>query len=494
MLPNCMSIRMAGLSFGWMGTMRSTSSARLGEGGRRARQQARRSIPPRPFSLLRWFSVASFTAIVAVGISVTWFLTNYLTSQMLLRDAEVSRDYIESIIATEKVHEQFSLEEKPPSQQTLAPFVEHLPTLPDLVRANLYARDGTVLWSTDNQLIGRRFDANPELTRALRGEIVLETGLLASDEHKAEHAGLNQKTRADERKHFVEAYLPIRNAGGQEVLAVVEAYKTPRSLFQAIDQGVYIAWASAGFSGLVLYLAFFGIIRRGDKLMRIQRERLIEAETLTAVGEMAAAVAHNIRNPLASIRSAAELAREEDRCGVQDCLNDIMGQADRLDRWVRELILAAHNTGTQLELVDVNRLVQDVLNGAAPEVRRRNIELIFSADRLPYIRGSRAPLGHAIGSVISNAVQATPSGGRLYVETSLAAHKRVQIVVEDSGEGIPPHARRQVFRLFFTTKPNGSGLGLSLARRIIERHSGAIELESALGKGTRVVMSLPAGG
>jgi len=471
--------------------MASATDASPNDSGTRSEDGAVGFAAPRPFNMLRWFSIASLTAIVIVGTAVTWLLTHYLTVHMLMRDGEVSRDFLESIVTAEKARDLLMPLAPSPSMEALAPFVDHLPTLPDLVRANLYASDRTLLWSTDQQLIGQRFETNAELERAFGGETVVETGRI--DEHKAEHVGLRKKA-PNQSDHFVEAYLPIRDASGRNVIAVVEIYKFPQALFDAIDKGVYITWISGAVSGLILYLAFFGIVRRGDVLMRTQHERLIDAETFTAVGEMAAAVAHSIRNPLASIRSAAELAREEDRRGVDECLNDIVHETDRLDGWVRELLLAARTTMMTPEWVDLNRLIEEVLDGNAAEVRRRNIELTFHPAALPHIRGSRAPLGHAVGAVVSNAIQSMPKGGQLHVESRLAAKGRVEIVVEDTGSGMPAQTVRQAFRPFFTTKSNGVGLGLSLAKRILDRHAGSIVLESALGRGTKVVLTIPAQG
>ena len=474
--------------------MVSTTGTNTDDLGPKTEVAAAETIGGRVFSLLRWFSIVSLAAIVIIGSAVTWFLTHYLTAQMLMRDAEVCRSFLESIVTAEKARDLLLPFAPRPSMEALAPFVDHLPTLPDLVRANLYAADRTVLWSTDKQLIGKSFEQNTDLERALRGEIVVESGRVAADEKKPEHIGLSEKAPRRLRNEFVEAYLPIRDESGDKVVAVVEIYKLPHSLFEAIDRGVYIVWISSAAGGLLLYVALFGIVRRGDLLMRAQRERLIEAETLTAFGEMAAAVAHSIRNPLASIRSAAELAREEVRPGIDECLKDIMNETDRLDGWVRELLMAARTTTATSELVDLNRLVEEALENNATEVKRRGIELRFQAASLPHIHGSRASLGHAVGAVVSNAIQSMPKGGQLRVESRLAEKDRVQIVVEDTGSGMPAHTVRKAFRPFFTTKPNGVGLGLSLAKRIFERHAGSIMLESAVGRGTKAVLTLPAQG
>src|SRR5262249_52668808 len=114
-------------------------------------------------------------------------------------------------------------------------------------------------------------------------------------------------------------------------------------------------------------------------------------------------------------------------------------------------------------------------------------------ETLPVIRGSRAPLAHAFGSIVANAMEAMPQGGCLRVESRTTAKGLIEIVVDDTGVGMPARVARRVFRPLFTTKPNGVGLGLSLARRIVERHGGRIELDSAAGRGTRVVLTLPTG-
>src|SRR5215471_6510575 len=329
----------------------------------------------RSFNLLRWFSLVSLIAIIIIGSVCGWILTRYLTAQMLLRDAEVSREFLESIATTEKTRDYLQPFAPPPPPEALELFVEHLPTLPDVVRANLYAYDRTVLWSTDSEIIGRKFQTNDELDRAFTGEIVIESGRLAVSQKKEEHIGLAEQTAKTGFNYFVETYLPIRDESGEKVLAVVEIYKFPRALIAAIDAGVFLVWMTSAGSGLCLYPAFFGIVRRGDMLLREQRGRLVEAETLTTIGEMAAAIAHSIRNPLASIRSAAELAREEDRGGIDECLQDIMSETDRLDCWVRTLLFASRGPSVNAELLDLNDLVQEILDGNAVELRHRNIEL-----------------------------------------------------------------------------------------------------------------------
>src|SRR5262249_46395130 len=149
-----------------------------------------------------------------------------------------------------------------------------------------------VIWSSDQQLVGKRFDKNDELEQALLGKIIVKSGPIAADESKPEHVGLTAKATEQKNDRFVEEYLPIRDETGKKVIAVIELYKLPRELFRSIDSGVRFVWVSVAIGGLLLYLTFFWIVRRADVLLRAQRERLIEAETLSALGEMSAAIAH----------------------------------------------------------------------------------------------------------------------------------------------------------------------------------------------------------
>jgi two-component system, NtrC family, sensor histidine kinase HydH len=443
--------------------------------------------PYRRFNLLRWFSLLSLLTVAITGAAMAGFLTRYLTGQTLMRDAEVSRDFIESIIKIERTR--LGLERHHGSlNEVLDRVVEHVSKLPDVVRANLFGLDGAVIWSSESRLIGRRFEANHDLEKAMHGEIVVETEAI-----KPEHVWLADSGAKAGELRFVEAYLPIRDEAGQRVLAVVEIYKIPNALFKAIDDGVRFVWTSAAIGGTALYLSLFWIVRRADWTLRQQRERIVEAETLAAIGEMAAAVAHSIRNPLASIRSAAELAQEEDGDALQECLQNITIEADRLDGWVRALLASSTESALPVEELDLNAMISESLDGAAAEMRRRGIELTLRVGPLPAVRGTRLPLAHAVRSVVSNALEAMPEGGKLHVQSRSTEDGHVQIIVEDSGVGMPARLRHRAFTPLFTTKPNGLGLGLSLSRRIVERHAGHIELDSAAGRGTRVILNLPAG-
>lgn len=444
--------------------------------------------PPadKPFNLLRWFSVFSFLAIVAVVGGSTWLITRHLTHNLLLRDAVVSRDFLEGVLSVDVGRAFF---EQPPEKRDMArldTFIKHMTSLTGLVAAAVYGPDSIAVWSSEPDFADRRFASGDQLQRALRGYVVVEWGSEVTRD--AEHfRQIGYDVTSDE---LVSMYLPIRGRRADDIFAVVKLSSTPHALFDAIADDVWLVQASAVTGGAVLYLAFFGIIYRADQTLRRQREQLREQEAMATIGEMSATVAHSIRNPLAAIRAAAELARVDADDANAECLDDIIHETDRLNGWVSELLLASRSNVELTEHVDLNEVIGAALQGRAGEAALRKITVTFDQTPLPPIVGSRALLSHAILNAVSNAIEAMTQGGDLRVRTHLPMRDQIKITIEDTGPGIPQHLLQRVFHPMFTTKPNGTGLGLALTRRIIERHAGRIDIRNVPGRGALVEMFL----
>ncbi|HEX9183265.1 MAG TPA: ATP-binding protein, partial [Burkholderiales bacterium] len=363
-------------------------------------------------------------------------------------------------------------------------FFAHLARLPDVLRANLYSGSRTIIWSSDASLVGRSFPDNPELEQALRGDLVAHGGERA----KGEHAQLDTRF-----PYFLEIYAPVRDPASGEVTGVVELYKTPQPLFEAIAAGQRAVWLGAAVAGIFLYVALFWMVRRADNLIRAQRERLVQSETLAVVGEMSSAVAHGIRNPLASIRSSAELALESEPAEWRAAAQDIVAQVDRLESWVRELLSYSQPLAGKLEPVQLTALVGSSLQSFARELERRRIQVSSSiGTALPPINADASMLGHVFNSLIANALEAIEVDGHIAVSVEREGSGHVRVRIRDSGPGFADPQLANAFKLFHTTKPGGIGIGLPLARRIIQRFGGSIALTSERGAGTTVDVLLPA--
>lgn len=449
------------------------------------RRPARPEDPARGFDLLRWFAALSLVCVTLSGVGTATFLTRFLTEHMLQRDAEVSSDFLKSIVDADRYWSYFADPGSVASRGALEAFFNHVARLPDVVRANVFDVRGTVLWSSNPAMIGRRFADNHELERALRGLITVESGTVP----KSEHVAMDADVRG---RRFTEAYLPVFGEDGRSVVGVVEIYRLPDALFRAIDEGVWLVWISAGLSAALLYAALLWIAVQARCTMARQQERLVEAEALAAIGAVASAVAHGIRNPLASIRSSAELAAVETPEGARECVADIQREADRVERWVRDLLLQARGEATAQGAVDLAPLLEAVARDFAATAQRQGVALRVEAPALPEVRADGGALTQAIDNLVSNALDAMPEGGALSLAAAVAEGGRaVEVSVADTGPGLPLPARRGG-ALFFSTKPRGTGLGLVLTRRIVERHGGTLRFAAGPdGTGTCAVIRLP---
>ena len=360
--------------------------------------------------------------------------------------------------------------------------------MPDVVRANVFSPDGAIVWSTDEKLLGQQFASNDDLKEALAGNLVYELKNLSED-RKSEYVYFRPDVT-----EFVENYLPIRNPANNEVIGVVEIYKVPRILLETLTQTRWVVWAAAGVGGLFLYAVLFGIVRRANLVILSQQEQLIESETVSAMGEMAAAVAHATRNSLASIRSSAELALDgNDPETTGDSAQNVIMEADRLEQWLRQLMLFSSPEGNGFTPVSIVNVVQDSLDGYLRSLEQQGVKLELAVDNpVPLIKGDRNLLEQAFNSVISNALEAMPNGGLLKVTVhTVDGGEYIKIEVTDTGHGIPSDRMNRIFKPFYTSKSSGLGLGLSLVRRIAERHNGAMTLSSKENRGTTVTFRFP---
>lgn len=452
------------------------------------------SSPPapneRPFDFARWFALLSLACVIASASGTALLLSRFLTDHILRRDAEVSAEFIEGIVRAERTWGWFLDPASPDARGPLDSFFNHIAQMPGVARANVYQRDGTVLWSSNPEMTGRRFSGNRQLEQAFAGEVLVEYGEV--DAGKAEHVALGGETGGS---RFMEAYLPVRDADRQHVIGVVEIYRLPQALFRAVDEGVRLVWLSSAAGALLLWLALAWLVRRAGRAIREQQDRLMEAEALAAVGAVASAVAHGIRNPLASIRSSAELALEEATPeAAEEAFGDIVQEADRLERWVRDLLMQARGEQVAPESVPLLPLLRAGARSLAPMAERQGVRLDIEEADVPAVRGNAGPLAQAIENILGNAVEAMPEGGRVAISLRHEpARREVELRISDTGPGLPPGVVRSGPPTFFSTKARGTGLGLTLARRIVARYGGNITLDSS-PRGTTATIRLPVAG
>jgi signal transduction histidine kinase len=235
--------------------------------------------------------------------------------------------------------------------------------------------------------------------------------------------------------------------------------------------------------------------------LREAQVRLVQSEKLASIGEMSAAVAHGLRNPLAGLRASAQLAMSQrpDSPAFAETLSGMIEEVDRLDRRITHLLSFSRPAPYHPIAERLAAIVRDVLPTFGEQFRESAIvlEQRIAAD-LPDIRVDPMQVEQVIVELLSNAMHAMPQGGTLTVAAHAAplTNGRTEVVVEisDTGVGIPPATLAHVCEPFFTTRAEGTGLGLAIARRFVEQNGGTLTVESTVGSGTTVRLRLPTAG
>jgi len=214
---------------------------------------------------------------------------------------------------------------------------------------------------------------------------------------------------------------------------------------------------------------------------------------LASIGQLAASIAHELRNPLSSIKGAAQYLRNEyaDHTAVREFLDIIVEEVNILNKVTTEFLDFARPLKLNLKETDINDVLFRTVQFMQLDINRQGIEVAqkLSYD-VPRIMADGKQLEQVFRNLILNALQAMPSGGRLLLN-SQTAEEGIKVIVADSGVGIPQEQIDRIFVPFFTTRTKGTGLGLSVVQKIVDNHGGKISVESAVGEGTTFELYFP---
>lgn len=251
----------------------------------------------------------------------------------------------------------------------------------------------------------------------------------------------------------------------------------------------------------------YGELRRqADNLLEIEGQ-LRRADRLTAVGQLAAGMTHEVRNPLGSIRGTAEILRDEFPPGhpKAEFVDILLRETDRLNQVVENFLGFARekDDGAEAGTAELGDTIRETLELVAVQAKRARVTLTATSPPPLTVRGSADQLKQVLLNLVLNAVQATPPGGGVTVKAEIrpglvkgASYRDVEgrlaaLTVEDDGSGIPDQVLPRVFEPFYTTKPEGTGLGLAISQRIAEAHGGSLTAGNRPGGGASFTLVLP---
>lgn len=238
-------------------------------------------------------------------------------------------------------------------------------------------------------------------------------------------------------------------------------------------------------------IAVTQIVKDITSLIKAQ-ELSVQAEKLSVIGELAAGIAHEIRNPLTSLQGFIKLLSHQLNNSLYVSIME--KELHSIEQIANEFLVLAKPHVTDLKLYNPFKLLHHVIELMKVQTNMYNIEMITAlSDSIVFVTCNENELKQVFLNIVKNAIEAMPNGGRLYIQTRLTT-QTAEIIVRDNGHGIPREDLKKVGSPFFTTKPEGTGLGILVSKRIIKMYNGDLDISSQVGKGTTVKITLPKAG
>jgi hypothetical protein len=461
----------------------------------------RLSTRKQPFNLLRWFSLISMAVIGTVAVALGSVSTRFVITESVQRDALLTSQFIQAIASAEVRHvaipnvrtmgelldprkdKDFPDVDPMARANARGEFLDHIEHLPDVILANIYAPDRMVIWSTNPALMGTTIHADEDLDQAFASKTPVSASY-----HDVDNGRMEQKFVVPPEYIFIENYIPLFDADGNNVTAMVEIYKEPKDLISRMERGLVLIWLATALGGGLIYLGLYWIVRRAAILLATQQKQLITNETFVALGEMSSAVAHSLRNPwqpfaqAPSWRWSSTVARRT-RTSTTSSARSIAcrsGCANCCNPCARSMTSRTGQPGSGAARQP------DGLRAADSQGPDRM--WCSSPKETPMVLSQQVQLTQILNSVLANALEAMDSGGTLTV-TLEPSDSRCVCGGQRHRQRHDREQRAMAFRPFFTTKQGGLGVGLVLVKRIMERFGGAVALDSREGEGTRVRLS-----
>ena len=255
-------------------------------------------------------------------------------------------------------------------------------------------------------------------------------------------------------------------------------------------------------SGLIRNARLYESVLAAKKELEQAHERLVESEKMAALGRLSATLSHELRNPLAGLKGASQLLfrKTGDNDERKQYVNLILEEVERLGKIVDDLIHFAKPKALQYNFIDANKIIEDSILLHSEDFSQKKITIRKRLSKLPIIMADGDKFKQIVVNVILNAMDAMPDGGELLVSSSVTLKEEIDKEVatfqfKDTGHGIPDDVLTHVFEPFYTTKPDGVGLGLAVCKAIIEQHGGSISVQSGKQRndfsGTLIILEIP---
>jgi len=458
----------------------------------------------KPFRLVKYFTFASLI-VVFLGTVILSFLNIHWAIAMQQKKSE---DYAQLLV--ENLNHQVFLQFIVPvamkyGKIQLKDEQQHK-ILDKVVRStlhsfkvdtvNIFDMEGTISYSFDTKLIGRKDLAGKGYIDALAGK---STSKLVQKGNWLEIIlGFSKENRIVTFAPL-RAEKPLSGLSGP-VLGVVEIVQDLSEDYKDIFQfQIFIITTSAGVMGLLLLILIF-VVKRGEEIIERRalerlklKEKLQQAEHLSSIGEMMAAVSHEIRNPLGIIRSSAELLKKRGPAGGSSgTIPDIIvEESSRLNSIISDFLNFAKPREPDLVPCRVDQIIEKNIRFLSTRISEKGYTIEMASENgIPEILADSNMLYQAFLNILINAMQAMPQGGHIFISIRFEAPS-VIVSFDDSGDGVLESLLEKIWDPFYTTKEKGTGLGLGIVKNIIKSHGGKVGIRNLSPRGAQVTVALP---
>ena len=465
-----------------------------------------------PFELVKYFAFTSLLLILIASFILSWMIADNAKTVLLKRSEAYSslfadnldrQVFLQFVLPTVVRYGRIALSDKE-QYERLDQIVRNITRGMRIDSVTIFEPlQNRIAYSTTSALMGKRDMGGLEYQKALKGEnnsVLITGGSLFSLLPGSEEVFCTLKT-----------YVPFRqeNRLGEhtgEIMGVIEVVQDLSDDLRAIIQlqGRVIVLSLSILSILFIILSLIVVranrimAQKAEERLRLE-EQLNEAQRLASLGKMVAAVSHEIKNPLGIVRSTAEILGtriSKVAPGNEHLANIIVEETSRLDGIVREFLDFARPREARMAPSSLNAVIERLLRFMEPEFRQKAVVVRTELDGdLPEIIMDSEQIYQVVFNIVFNATQAMPYGGDIVLQTRMEPDRAsVVLEVSDTGIGIPPEKIEQIFTPFYTDKNRGTGLGLTIAKNIVEKHQGTITVTSRPDEGSIFRISLPVKG
>ncbi len=452
---------------------------------------------------LQLFAAVSLLLIVATLAATSQTQARFFRTAVIDREALIVRDMVAALALKELSAEDMARYAEPAAQARFAQSFSILKNLSGVVRIKVFDGEGTIVWSDAPKLVGKHVTAHEQdLGGAIRGE----TRAVVNPARRASHADEGLPER-----ELIEFYVPFRIArpGREAAPGAVSLYRSAKELNFTIRRGLALLWLVSGLGGLLLFAALYWLFQSVYRRQRAaeskfaklssEHERIVQMEKLSAMGQMVGEIAHQFNNPLVGVINLAQRAEKQmdNPQRVKELLGEIRQAGEHCSGFVRSMLEFTRMSHSEPRATDLAALVRETIDFFRHTVGEKPA-IAFAApegEEDCVLRADPVLLRHALFNLIHNAAQADPEGPvdvRLTRKESQSGEDGWELAVADRGPGLSAEAMKKLFTPFFSTRPGGTGLGLSVAQHIVVQHGGVIRAENNPGGGARFVVWLPA--